>query len=54
MIMIILLIADIPALSVLNTVLIWVALILTVVSLIDYLVKIKRAFHAELGRKSTE
>ena len=41
MIMIILLIADIPALSVLNTVLIWVALILTVVSLIDYLVKNK-------------
>ena len=39
--MIILLIADIPALSVLNTVLIWVALILTVVSLIDYLVKNK-------------
>ena len=38
---IILLIADIPALSVLNTVLIWVALILTVVSLIDYLVKNK-------------
>ena len=36
-----LLIADIPALSVLNTVLIWVALILTVVSLIDYLVKNK-------------
>ena len=52
MIMIILLIADIPALSVLNTVLIWVALILTVVSLIDYLVKNKtNAFHAELGRK---
>ena len=44
MIMIILLIADIPALSVLNTVLIWVALILTVVSLIDYLVKIKTCF----------
>ena len=41
MIMIILLIADIPALSVLNTVLIWVALILTAVSLIDYLVKNK-------------
>ena len=41
MIMIIRLIADIPALSVLNTVLIWVALILTVVSLIDYLVKNK-------------
>ena len=41
MIMIILLIADIPTLSVLNTVLIWVALILTVVSLIDYLVKNK-------------
>ena len=41
MIMIIFLIADIPALSVLNTVLIWVALILTVVSLIDYLVKNK-------------
>ena len=41
MIMTILLIADIPALSVLNTVLIWVALILTVVSLIDYLVKNK-------------
>ena len=41
MIMIILLIADIPALSVLNTVLIWVALIMTVVSLIDYIVKNK-------------
>ena len=41
MIMIILLIADIPALSVLNTVLIWVALILTVVSVSDYLVKNK-------------
>ncbi|MDY5073500.1 MAG: CDP-diacylglycerol--glycerol-3-phosphate 3-phosphatidyltransferase, partial [Fusicatenibacter saccharivorans] len=41
MIMISLLIADIPALSVLTTVLIWVALILTVVSLIDYLVKNK-------------
>ena len=39
MIKIILLIADFPSLSVLNTVLIWVALILTVGSQIDFLVK---------------
>ncbi len=41
MIMICLMIADISALSLLTTVIMWVALVLTVVSLIDYLVKNK-------------
>ncbi len=41
MIMICLLIADIAAIQILTTVVVWVALILTVVSLIDYLVKNK-------------
>lgn len=41
MIMVILMIADIPALSVLTTVVMYVALALTVISLIDYLVKNK-------------
>ena len=39
MIMICLMIADITAISVLTTVVMWVAVVLTVVSLIDYLVK---------------
>ena len=41
MVMICLLIADIAAISVLTTVVMWVALVLTVVSLVDYLVKNK-------------
>lgn len=41
MIMIILMIMDIPALSVLTTIVMWIALILTVVSLLDYLAKNK-------------
>ena len=41
MLMIILMIADIPALSILTTIMMWVALILTVVSLLDYLAKNK-------------
>ena len=41
MIMICLMIADISALSVLTTIVMWVAVVLTVVSLIDYLVKNK-------------
>ena len=41
MIMICLMIADITAISVLTTVVMWVAVVLTVVSLIDYLVKNK-------------
>lgn len=41
MIMVILMIANIPALSLLTTVVMYVALILTVISLIDYLVKNK-------------
>ena len=41
MIMICLMIADITALSVLTTIVMWVAVVLTVVSLIDYLVKNK-------------
>lgn len=39
MIMVILMIADIPELSILTTVIMYIALVLTVVSLIDYLVK---------------
>lgn len=41
MVMICLLIADIAAISVITNVIVWIALILTVVSLIDYLVKNK-------------
>ena len=41
MIMIILMIADISALSIVTQIVMWIALILTVVSLIDYLVKNK-------------
>lgn len=41
MVMICLLIADIAAINVVTSVIVWVALILTVVSLIDYLVKNK-------------
>lgn len=41
MIMICLLIADIEAINIITNVIVWVALILTVVSLIDYLVKNK-------------
>ncbi|MDE6749838.1 MAG: CDP-diacylglycerol--glycerol-3-phosphate 3-phosphatidyltransferase [Lachnospiraceae bacterium] len=41
MVMICLMIADIEALSILTTVVMWVALALTVISLIDYLVKNK-------------
>ncbi|MBO5208963.1 MAG: CDP-diacylglycerol--glycerol-3-phosphate 3-phosphatidyltransferase [Lachnospiraceae bacterium] len=41
MIMICLLIADIAAISILTTIVMWVALALTVISLIDYLVKNK-------------
>ncbi|MCR5102693.1 MAG: CDP-diacylglycerol--glycerol-3-phosphate 3-phosphatidyltransferase [Butyrivibrio sp.] len=48
MIMIILMIADIPALSVITTVIMYVALILTVVSLVDYLVKNKDVMSGEM------
>lgn len=41
MVMICLLIADIEAISIITSVIVWLALILTVVSLIDYLVKNK-------------
>ena len=41
MIMICLMIADIAAISILTTVIMWVALVLTVVSLVDYLAKNK-------------
>jgi CDP-diacylglycerol--glycerol-3-phosphate 3-phosphatidyltransferase len=41
MTMVILMIADLPALSVLTQIVMWIALALTVVSLIDYLVKNK-------------
>ena len=39
--MIVLMIADIAALSIVTQIVMWIALILTVVSLIDYLVKNK-------------
>ena len=41
MVMIVLMIADIAALSIVTQIVMWIALILTVVSLIDYLVKNK-------------
>ena len=41
MVMICLLIADIEAIHVLTTIIVWIALLLTVISLIDYLVKNK-------------
>ena len=41
MVMICLMIANIEALSVLTTIVMWVALVLTVVSLVDYLMKNK-------------
>lgn len=39
--MIVLMIADIPALSLVTSIVMWAALILTVVSLADYLIKNK-------------
>ena len=39
MIMVILMIADIPALGILTTIIMYIALVLTIVSLVDYLVK---------------
>ena len=39
--MICLMIADIEAISIFTTIIMWIALVLTVVSLIDYLVKNK-------------
>ncbi|MBR1848988.1 MAG: CDP-diacylglycerol--glycerol-3-phosphate 3-phosphatidyltransferase, partial [Lachnospiraceae bacterium] len=41
MIMVILMIANIPQLSLLTTIVMWVALALTIISLVDYLVKNK-------------
>ncbi len=41
MVMVILMIADISALSVVTNIIMWIALILTIISLIDYLVKNK-------------
>ena len=41
MVMIVLMIADIPQLKLLTDIIMWVALILTVVSLLDYLMKNK-------------
>ena len=41
MVMVCLMIANIPALSVVTTIIMWIALVLTVVSLVDYLVKNK-------------
>lgn len=41
MVMIILMIADIKAIAIVTTVIMWVALLLTVISLVDYLVKNK-------------
>lgn len=41
MVMIVLMIADIPVLSLVTTIVMWAALILTLVSLVDYLVKNK-------------
>ncbi len=41
MVMIVLMIADIPALSLITQIVMWIALILTIVSLVDYLVKNK-------------
>ena len=46
MVMIVLMIADIAALSIVTQIVMWIALILTVVSLVDYLVKNKD----EIGR----
>ena len=39
MVMVILMLADIPQLSILTAVIMWIALALTIISLIDYLVK---------------
>lgn len=41
MIMVILMIADLPTLSILTQIIMWIALLLTVISLVDYLVKNK-------------
>lgn len=41
MVAVCLLIADVPALNVLTQIILWIAVILTVVSLIDYLIKNK-------------
>ena len=48
MIMVILMIADIPQLGVLTTIVMYVALVLTVVSLVDYLVKNKDVMSGEM------
>lgn len=49
MVMICLLIADIEAISVLTAVIVWIALLLTVISLIDYLVKNKSVMKETKG-----
>ena len=41
MVMICLMIANIEALSVVTTIVMWIALVLTIISLVDYLVKNK-------------
>jgi len=41
MIMVILMIADLPTLSILTQIIMWIALLLTVISLVDYLAKNK-------------
>ncbi len=48
MVMVILMIADIPQLSILTNVIMYIALILTIVSLIDYLVKNKDVMSGEM------
>ncbi len=48
MVMIVLMIANIPELSILTTIIMYVALILTVVSLIDYLVKNKDVMSGDM------
>ena len=48
MVMVILMIIDLPALSLITDIVMWIALILTVVSLIDYLVKNRDVMSGEM------
>ncbi|MBQ7679822.1 MAG: CDP-diacylglycerol--glycerol-3-phosphate 3-phosphatidyltransferase [Butyrivibrio sp.] len=48
MIMVILMIADIPQLAIVTTVIMYIALVLTVVSLVDYLIKNKDVMSGEM------
>ena len=48
MIMVCLMIANIPALQILTTIVMWIAVILTIISLIDYIIKNKNVMNGDM------